>query len=140
MSVSIKVTGKERLFNKLKAAVPEIEREMKAAGEKSANELAAKARAWVPVRSGKLRDSIVVTGPGKQTPPYSQPGGSMTVPSTAHAVTVGNTDVRYGHLVEYGAGKAPAQPFFWPAYRLYRRRFTGRFTRAMNKAIKKHSI
>ena len=66
-------------------------------------------------------------------------------------VTAGNSKVRYPHLVEYGtrphvnAGMFPgtehpgtqAQPYFWPSFRLLRKRFRGRMTRAMNKAIKK---
>jgi HK97 gp10 family phage protein len=86
--------------------------------------------------TGALIDSIAVTGPGETTPPYSQPGGSKVVPENAVAVTVGNTDVRYPHLVEYGTTKTHAQPFFWPAFRLYRKRITRRINRAINKAIK----
>ena len=37
---------------------------------------------------------------------------------------------------EFGTMKMPAQPFFWPAYRLLKKRFGGRRSRAMNKAIK----
>lgn len=77
-----------------------------------------------------LKTSITVTGPGQATPPYSQPGGSTVVPENAAAITAGNTDVRYPHLQEYGTSKHAAQPFFWPAFRLHRKRATPMFTSA----------
>jgi HK97 gp10 family phage protein len=73
----------------------------------------------VPVRTGHLRDSIVVTPPGETTPAYAT-GGSTTVPENKVAISAGNTAVRYAHLVEFGTEKAHAQPFFWPAYRLFK--------------------
>lgn len=89
-----------------------------------------------PEVSGDLVNSIAVTGPGQQTPPYSQPGGSMTVPENAAAITVGNTAVRYPHLQEYGTRHHAAQPFFWPGYRMGRKRALNKIKRAIGKAIK----
>jgi HK97 gp10 family phage protein len=103
---------------------------------KSGAEISDMMRRVVPVDEGKLRNSIAVTGPGRQTPPYSQPGGSMTVPENAVAITVGNSDVRYGHLVEFGTTKSAAQPFFWPSVRLLRKRATNRIKRGIAKAVR----
>lgn len=86
--------------------------------------------------SGALIDSIEVTGPGQQTPPYSQPGGQRVVGELEAAITVGNAEVRYPHLVEHGTKNAPAQPFFWPGFRLSRKRALNRIKRAIGKAIK----
>jgi HK97 gp10 family phage protein len=86
--------------------------------------------------SGDLIDSIEVTTGGNSTPPYSQPGGSMVVPENAVAVTVGNSKVRYPHLVEYGTTKMAAEPFFWPAYRLLKKRLSNRIKRGIRKAVK----
>ncbi len=83
-----------------------------------------------------LKSSIAVTGPGEATPPYSQPGGSMLVPENATAVTAGNTDVRYPHLLEYGTTKMAAQPFFWPAFRLHRKKALAAIKRGIGKAIR----
>ena len=52
------------------------------------------------------------------------------------AVTVGNSDVRYPHLVEYGTTQAPAQPFFWPGFRLAKPKAERRIKRAISKAVK----
>lgn len=86
--------------------------------------------------SGALIDSIEVTPPGKSTPPYSQPGGSRVAGETEVIVTAGNEDVRYPHLVEFGTADTEAQPFFWPAFRLLRKRLQNRINRAAKKAVK----
>lgn len=86
--------------------------------------------------SGELIDSITVTPPGGTTPAYSQPGGSHTVGPLQVAVTVGNEDVRYPHLVEYGTVLADAHPFFWPAVRCLQKRITNRTNRAIRAAAK----
>lgn len=83
-----------------------------------------------------LKTSITVTGPGEQTPPYSQPGGSRVAGEHEVIVTAGNTEVRYPHLVEYGTSKTEAQPFFWPAVRLLRKSLQQRIDRAGRKAVR----
>lgn len=97
-----------------------------------------------------LGSSIAVTGPGNATPPYSQPGGRLVVPELTAAITAGNADVRYPHLVEFGTrarmtsskeqsgfhpGTAP-QPFFWPALRARRVKAMQAIKRSIGKAIK----
>lgn len=104
---------------------------------KQANDMATTMRVLVPQRTGDLRDSIEVTPGGKSTPPYSQPGGMMTVPANAVAITVGNEDVRYGHLVEYGTTKAPAKPFFWPVVRMHNRKARKAIKSAIGRAVRK---
>jgi HK97 gp10 family phage protein len=103
---------------------------------KAAEELAGAMKAAAPVDSGDLRDSITVTPPGQSTPPYSQPGGSRVAGETEVLVTAGGEDVRYPHLVEYGTVNAPAQPFFWPVFRLLKKREANRIKRAIGKAVR----
>jgi HK97 gp10 family phage protein len=105
---------------------------------RSGNELARaqKALAEISRDTGDLIASIEVTAPGQHTPPFSQPGGSRVAGETEVLVTVGNEDVRYAHLVEYGTSIAEAQPFFWPALRLLRNRLQNRINRAAKKAVK----
>lgn len=86
--------------------------------------------------TGALIDSITVTPPGASTPPYSQPGGSSVAGELEALVTAGNADVRYAHLVEHGTTKAAAQPFFWPGFRLARKRAAARVKRAVSKAVR----
>lgn len=86
--------------------------------------------------TGELIDSITVTGPNENTPPYSQPGGAAVVPDGTYRITVGNHVVRYPHLVEHGTTKADAQPFFWPAVRSNRKKVLSAINRAVRKSIK----
>lgn len=89
-----------------------------------------------PEDTGDLKGSVAVTPGGQATPAYSMPGGSHVVPINQVSVTVGNTDVRYPHLVEFGTAKTPAKPFFWPGFRLARKKAENRIKRVMRKAIR----
>lgn len=104
--------------------------------QRSANELVDAMKALAPEDTGALKDSIVATPGGQSTPPYSQPGGEAVVPANAVAVTAGNTDVRYAHLVEYGTAETSAQEFFWPSFRLLKRRLERRTKRDIGKAVR----
>lgn len=145
----VKIRRKDQLLKKLSALHPALFEAVAESNRQAADEMADLAKSFVPVKTGKLRDSIVVTGPGQQTPSYSQGGGDM-VPEGAYAVSAGNSATRYAHLVEFGtkghinAGKfamtenpgAKPQPFFWPAYRMIRKRHKGRVGRMIGKALK----
>jgi HK97 gp10 family phage protein len=130
----------KRLQKRLDAIPKEVIAAVRPALEKSGQELVATMKQLAePSRdTGKLIDSITYTTAGNTTPPYSQPGGSQVVPANSVMVTAGNTDVRYPHLVEYGTTKAPAQPFFWPAYRLLKKRLQNRIKRSISKAVREN--
>ncbi|NSZ00611.1 HK97 gp10 family phage protein [Agrobacterium tumefaciens] len=102
----------------------------------SAESISSTQRALAPEDTGALKDSITVTLPGQSTPPYSQPGGNRVAGDNEVIITVGDTDTRYPHLVEYGTSKTDAQPFFWPGFRLQRKRAQQRIDRAGRKAIR----
>ena len=124
-------------FQKRMAAVPKAARKaVEPALVAAAYDVLDAQEALAPEDTGDLKGSGAVTGPGQSTPPYSQPGGSMTLPENAAAVTFGNSDVRYPHLVEYGTTTAPAQPFFWPGFRLARKAASGKIKRAIAKAVR----
>jgi len=127
-----------RLQRRLSAIPLVVKEEALKTTVKQAGIIADTMRALAPVDKGDLRDSIVVTGPRAATPKYSQPGGSMTVPENAAAITVGDADTRYPHLVEYGTRKAPAQPFFWPAVRLHRKKAAHAIKSAIGRAVRKN--
>ncbi len=99
-------------------------------------EIADAIESLAPEDSGDLVGSVDVTPPGQTTPPYSQPGGATVVPENQVLITVGNTDVRYPHLQEYGTKHHAAQPFFWPGFRLARKRAENRIKRAIAKSIR----
>lgn len=142
--------GLKQLSRRLKAIPVKARQAAEKSILKSADELADMQRRLSPVDDGDLRESITVTPPGATTPPYSQPGGSKTAGPLQAIVTAGNSKVRYAHLVEFGAAPhiaggifagaqhpgAPAQPFFWPSYRVLRKRIKNRTSRTIRKAIR----
>lgn len=131
--------GGLRRFQARMRAIPKAVREaVQPALVKSADETADLMRRMAEGSrdTGALIESITVTGPVQTTPPYSQPGGSYTVRENEAVITAGNSEVRYPHLVEHGTTKAEAQPFFWPGFRLGRKRAAARIKRAMSKAIR----
>ncbi|GAB1581731.1 HK97 gp10 family phage protein [Phyllobacterium phragmitis] len=130
-----------RLKKRLAAIPKAVKQAVQPALIQSGNELADRMRALAPEDTGALKESITATPPGGTTPPYSQPGGSRTAGETQVLVTAGNDDVRYPALVEYGhntpeGGHVPAHPYFWPAFRLSKKRITNRIKRAVRKAVR----
>ena len=124
-------------FQRRMRAIPKAAREaVTPALLQGGYEVAEAMEALAPEDTGDLVGSITVTPPGHSTPPYSQPGGSKSVPENQVAITVGNTDVRYPHLVEYGTYRTAAKPFFWPGFRLARKKAENRIKRAISKAIR----
>lgn len=126
----------DRLKRRLAAIPKAAKAAVQPALMQSANEMADTMRQLAPEDTGALRKSIVLTPGGQATPPYSQPGGSMSVAENAVAITVGNSDVRYPHLQEYGTAEHAPHPFFWPSVRLHRRRAASRIKRAIAKAVR----
>lgn len=121
---------------RLKAIPDEVLREVRPALVKGAEEIAANMRALVPVDEGDLCDSITVTAPGETTPAYASGGGKRTAKENEALVTVGNEEVRHGHLQEFGTVAHEAQPFMRPGFRLARPRALRRIQRAIGKAIR----
>jgi HK97 gp10 family phage protein len=126
----------DRLRRRMRAIPQAVREAVVPALVLSGNELAGRMRALAPERTGALKESIVATPPGASTPPYSQPGGSRVAGELEAIVTAGSSEVRYPHLVEFGTANATAQPFFFPAYRLSRKRIAGRLKRAIRKAVR----
>ena len=118
------------------AAIPKAARKaVEPALLKSGKELAERVKALAPTKTGALRESIAITPPGQQTPAYGT-GGQRMAKENEVIVTAGNSDVRYAAHIEYGTKHAHAEPFFWPAYRLSKKRIRSRAKRAINKAVK----
>ncbi|MCB1511523.1 MAG: HK97 gp10 family phage protein [Hyphomicrobiaceae bacterium] len=130
--------GISKLEKRLKAIPQQVREAVQPTLQKQAGGMVSTMRHLVPKDTHALEESIQFTPGGQRTPAYSQPGGSMTVPENMVAITVGNTDVRYGHLVEYGTMHANAQPFFWPAVRLHNKKAKASVKRAIGRAVKKN--
>lgn len=127
---------RDRLRRRLEAIPKATVAAVTPAMRKAAEGMADTMRQLAPEDTGDLKASIAVTPAGQATPAYSQPGGSMVVPDNAVAITAGNTEVRYPHLVEYGTSKVPPHPFFWTAFRLHRKKAASAIKRAVAKAVR----
>lgn len=128
--------GLDRMNRRFAAVLRNVKEVVEPALVKGAEEIAATQRQLAPEDTGDLKDSITVTPPGGTTPPYSQPGGSRTAKENEAIVTAGNEKVRYAHLPEYGTSKMPATPWFWPGFRLTRKRAQDRIKRSIRKAVR----
>ena len=142
--LSVAASGIDRLSKRLTAIPKAVRQAVQPNLEKSGTELVAEMQHLAPVSHdgshgnppGTLRDSIVMTKPGEHTPAYSEPGGQRLCPENAVIVSAGNTNCRYAHFPEYGTRKMAAEPFFWPSYRLLKKRLANRTKRAISKAVR----
>lgn len=132
-----RLKGSIELEKRLAAIPQEVLENLRPALVKSAEEVAANMHALVPVDEGDLDASIAVTGPNETTPAYAVGGGTVTAAPNQAFVTVGNPEVRTGHIVEFGSDKMEARPFMLPAFRIAKPRIMRRLSRAVGAAIKK---
>lgn len=130
--------GLERLKRRFAAIPKDIKEAVQPTLVKQAEAMARTMKTLAPRETGALAASITVTPGGESTPAYSQPGGSMVVAENAVAITVGNTDVRYAHLVEYGTTKTHAHPYFWPSVRLHQQQAKKAIKAAVGRAVRKN--
>ncbi len=149
-----KVQNVERLKRRL-AAIPKAARaEIRKALEKGAQEIKTMARVMAPVKDGDLRESIDYTF-GAFSPENSNVRGvsasdGLGDPDLSVTIHAGDAKAFYAAFVEFGTaphpqggqftgtqhpGTAP-QPFFYPAYRLLKKRVKGRIGRAVRKAAR----
>lgn len=75
------------------------------------------ARRTVPVDRGNLRDALIKTGDAGD-----------------YEVRVFTPEARYGHYVEFGTSKQPAQPFMGPAAERERKNMPKRVESAVKEA------
>ncbi len=139
------VQGLARLSRKLKALPKAANDAIKPIMEKVANDVVATAKSLVPVRTGKLRDSIGWTW-------GEAPAGTMVIGKVKDrmsgnlAITIyaGGSKAFWARWVEFGTSSgnfagtgSRAQPFFYPAWRAHRRGAKSKISRAITKSAKK---
>lgn len=134
--MTIKFKNKERFYAKLRATVPKIKDNLTDANRKSATEMVVMAKSLVPVADemgGTLRDSIRMS-PGRRESSFVVEAGGPTTTKVVQEGADGSYD--YALAQEFGTVEVTAQPYFWPSYRVTKKRHKGRASRALNKAIK----
>lgn len=159
--MAAKILGLAKLQRKLNKLPDVAKKQIRAAMEKSADEMVSMMKSLVPVDSGDLKRSIGWTW-GKA------PKGSISVAAVTAAnlgadltltiyagddkafyarwVEFGVVAQRAGHKVTNASGRvrtsgrttkgASAQPFFYVSYRANRKRAKSRISRAINKSAK----
>jgi HK97 gp10 family phage protein len=152
--MATKVQNLERLKRRL-AAIPKAARaEIHKALEKGAQEIKTMARVMAPQDSGDLRNSVDYTF-GAFTPENSnvrgvQAGAGLGDPDLSVTIHAGDAKAFYAAFIEFGTAPhpqggqftgtqhpgTPAQPFFFPAYRLLKKRVKSRINRAVKKAAR----
>lgn len=137
--VKTTIRNKDRVFRKLKKTVPDLDKNLRGALSKSGDEWVDRASDYVPRRSGALAQSIGWTfGTVPQTARLFSRGGSRDAGgSPVITLYAGDDEAFYAGIVEHGHAGAPAQPYFWPSYRLLRRKIKSRLSRVISKTIKK---
>jgi HK97 gp10 family phage protein len=112
-----------RLEKRLAAIPKAVKEAVQPALEKSGNELVGTMQALAESSrlTGKLIDSI-----------HSEPGDH----ELQRKVVAGDKGAFYARWVEFGTSRTPAQPFFFVAYRLLRKRMATRIKRAIGKAVR----
>lgn len=107
-----------RLTKRLNAIPKAVRDAVQPALDVSADELVARMQHLAPVDEGDLRRSI-----------RKEPGDHELSRKVM-------TDDYKASWVEHGTVKQAANPFFWPAFRLSRKRIANRLKRAIRKAVK----
>lgn len=123
-------------FQQLMERIPkEVAAELEGAVTDAAEGMAAQMRQAVPLGAdgrNELLESIRVT-PGKHPlRKVIRAGGDLTRRKSASG-----REYDYARAQEFGTQDAPAQPFFWPIYRLMKKRFKAQIARKAKKAIAK---
>lgn len=132
--VEIKIRRKDLLFAKFRAFRPSADRYLIEAANKGGEEMVQLAKQFVPKDSGDLADTIHVE------PLSGRPGVRVV------AGGMSRDKAYYGRWVEFGRsggsdgkGATKAEPFFFPAYRLLKKKIMARMGRALSKAAKEVS-
>ena len=110
-----------RLKRRMNAIPKHVRRAVEPALDKSADELVGRMQSLAPVDDGTLRNSI------------TKDAGEHALQRT---VTAGDDEAFYARMVEFGTIDTPSQAFFYPSYRLLKKRITNRIKRAVGKAVR----
>lgn len=106
-----------KLKNRLPIIAAELRPHVEAAVALGAERISQSAKDRVPVHTGRLRNAIHVDRRGHGE----------------YRVVAGDHEAFYGHLVEFGTNRAPAQPFLVPAAEENRRSVEALVTTALRR-------
>lgn len=123
----------DQLKRKLAALPGPVKTAVLRANVQNADELMDLQRDLVPKKSGALADSIRKEAGETEASVLVLAGGEATTKETR---TGSGQPYDYALGVEFGTEAAPAEPFFFPAYRALKSRMKARASRAALKAVR----
>lgn len=130
----MKFQNKERFLRKLAALPKAVRDEVVPALRAGGDEINDLQRRFVPVEDGELRGTIRNTVNAAELKVTIEAGGAATTKPVRDGA---DASYDYSMAAEFGRRGQPAQPFFYPGYRLGKKRAKARISRAMNKAARK---
>jgi len=116
--VTVRVVGRERLIKRIKEMLVDAREGAQDETREVAEFIQRRAKEFVPVDTGRLRDSIRINQTGK----------------AAYNVGPGD-EVEYAEYVEFGTSRTPAQPYMRPALEEARREFPRALRRRVQAEI-----
>lgn len=134
----MKVNGREKFDRQLAALPAAMKAEIRKALETSASETVDLMRRFAPVETGKLRASIDFTfGEAPKGALASDARAAKAESGLAVTMFAGGKQAFYARFQEFGTTNMAANPFFFPAYRLGRKRAKSRLSRSIRNGAKK---
>lgn len=130
--IRAKMTNKTQLYQALRKSVPMLDQELREALEDLAVNFIAAAAAAAPKDKGDLVESLRWQW-SRNT--QNDPNRSPVIVMMAGADEL-DKDGFHASFIEHGTTKMARQPFFFPTWRIHRRKLRGRVTRAMSRALK----
>lgn len=127
--------GISRLRQRLNAIPQAVKEAIQPALQKSADEIVAAMQHLAPEDEGDLKGSIRHEPGEHELQLKIKAGGEATTKPVRQGSTA---TYDYAMAAEFGTTKAAAQPFFFPAYRLNKKKAQRRIKRAISSAVKKH--
>lgn len=122
-------TNRDRLRRRLKAIPVEVRKALKVQNAQNAADLVAVQKSFAATSfsdpTGKLQAGIR----------HQDVSASTRISQKVSAGAKDEKGRDYAAWAEFGTSKNDPSPFFWPAYRLMKRRMKSRMTRAAKKAV-----
>jgi HK97 gp10 family phage protein len=136
MRIKAQVLGREAVMRKLRALIPEAEKELAKEQLEGAKELANRIKPRAPgPRTGQYQASIqgdrLSSRPGKRAIGKGLKGGTKDPNATGVFAEF------IWRFLEFGTVKMAKRPHIFPTYRAYRKKLRRRMAGAINKAVRK---
>jgi HK97 gp10 family phage protein len=143
MRVRAKIEGRDAVMRRLRALVPEAEKELAREQLEGAVELANRIKPRAPRRTGRYAASIqgdrLANRPGQR-----RVGGKVKTTGVGRQLSATKDPNATGifaefiwRFLEFGTVKMAARPHIFPTYRAYRKKLRRRMANAVNRAVRK---